>query len=101
MNIVNVWKTKLERKKNPKNTIVYNYCVGQPVFTLGEFRIFNTGRSYIHTYKNIAIAELVGCNKELVKQIHDDERPVGKYNSSHFLFDRAKNAMTEYAEHIL
>lgn len=101
MRVVNVWGTKRRRQENELYTGTEYFLVGEPIFVLGDFKIFGSNDNFIYTYKNIAISQLAGKNEELVRQLHADERPTGEYSPQHFLFDRAKEAITQYAEHIL
>lgn len=64
-----------------------------PCYQIGEFKVYKRYNDYyIHTFKNIVIAERCGINKELLKNLHLDTMPEGKSNS-YFNYTRAKEAM--------
>ena len=86
--ILNTWQSR-------KNDLKY-FEVGKPVFSLGEYRIFKQfDKCYLHTFKNIAINQLCAANKEHIKNLHEDVRPLEntKYTPKTFVFDRAKETL--------
>lgn len=85
--ILNTWTSKVERPEY--------YHVGEPLFTIGEYAVYKQFENrHLYTFKNVAISQLVGLNKELLVRLHNDERPEGKYTPQTFLFDRAKESLT-------
>ena len=59
MKILNTW-----RSDDTKLTWMYPQKV---VYENGDYRIFKMISSHLHTYKNIAFAELVGKNVSLIE----------------------------------
>lgn len=56
------------------------------VFELGEFKIYKVfDKNYLHTYKNIAVSQLCGANKDLINALYNNEN-----TCKPFLYDRAK-----------
>jgi hypothetical protein len=50
--------------------------------------------SHLHAYKNIAINELVGANKNLIDHLADDKNILDKRYS--FICERAKNIIENH-----
>lgn len=52
---------------------------GKPMFTNGDFRIYKyCDKYFIHTFKNIVIAERCAPNKQLLVNVKDKTKPVGE-----------------------
>ena len=80
--ILNTWKSSPEK-------LVY-YEPLEPIYKNGDWSIYIDIRGgYIYAFKNIAVNILVGKNEEHLNNLANNTRPIGKYNSCHFLFDRA------------
>ena len=48
----------------------------EPIYTNGDYRIYHyTNQHYVHTFKNIVIAERAGANKELINNLVADIKP--------------------------
>lgn len=75
--ILNTWTSKPERK---------NYIeVGDPIYQKGDYRIFRqSSEVWLYTYKDVAINQLAGLNKELIDCLADGTEYPNKW-----LFDRA------------
>ena len=78
--ILNTWTSKPERK---------NYIeVGDPIYQKGDYRIFRqSSEVWLYTYKDVAINQLAGLNKELIDTLASG-KIITKYRKK-FLFDRA------------
>lgn len=80
--ILNTWKSTTDKKEY--------YELNKPIYTNGDWAIYRQFRdSFIYTYKNIAVNNLVGLNKEHIDRLANKQRPEGEYTSNHFIFDRA------------
>lgn len=93
MRILNTWQSTEAKKKY--------FEVGKPIFKLGEYRIFKQfDKCYLHTYKNIAINQLCAPNKEHIKNLFNNTRPLTntKYTPKTFVFDRAKESLNKGLE---
>jgi len=54
--IINPWKNHL--------SITRDFEVGNPVYTYKDYAIYKLGNEYLYTFKNMAIGNLVGLNKQ-------------------------------------
>jgi len=72
-----------------------------PVYSLGDFRVYKYSKDhYVHTFKNIVIAERVGINKEMISNLHTDTRPPEASEARmYFDYERSKETMLEGIEH--
>lgn len=85
--ILNTWASTMDKK-------VF-YTLGAPVYTNGDFSAYaHFNGSFIYTYKNVALNNLVALNQEHVDRLANNQRPVGPYGPEHFLFDRAMQNLT-------
>ncbi len=91
MNFLNPWRS------NVKDKYYYNLDAERCAYKNGDFAVYRTGVSHIYTYKNIAINELVGLNKQHVDNLAADVRPDDK---NQFAFDRAKAVIEEWKLYI-
>lgn len=90
MEILNPWNSTEIRRQY--------YTVNNPIFTLGEYAIYHQwGDCWLYTFKDMAITQLAGVNKELIRQLESNTRPK-PYNSQTFLFDRCKENLTKCIE---
>lgn len=81
--ILNTWRSKPERKEY--------FGVGSPVYENGDFKIYHQySDCWLYTYKNIAITQLAGLNKDLLNRLANKERPEGQQG---FLYDRALESL--------
>lgn len=87
MKILNTWSsTKTETKY---------YEVGKAIYQNGDYAIFKLAASYLHAYKNIAINELMGANKELIDHLANDITPIKK-DAFYFNIERAKTIIENH-----
>lgn len=82
---------------NPFSIMLKKYPLmdvdSKPYYTNGDYRIYkNFDRSFIHTFKNIVIAERVGANKDLLNFVKNDIVPIGEAAKFHD-YERPKDAM--------
>lgn len=64
-----------------------------PVYSNGDYRIFkHVDRHYMHTYKNIIIAERSGINKQMIDNLAANIQPIDKIYHD---FERPKEAILE------
>lgn len=79
--ILNTWSTVTSRQ---------DFEVKKPVYENGDYRIYKLwDKNYLYTFKSVAINQLAGLNIPHLDSLAENKRPVGKYSSAHFLFDRA------------
>ncbi len=77
---------KLKSDKKQK----FFYELNKPLYINGDYAIYKEfNKSYIYTFKNIAINNLAGLNKKHIDNLVNGERPEGKFTSEHLLFDLA------------
>ena len=63
-----------------------------PIYTNGDFNIYRySDKWYVHTFKNIVIAERCAPNKELFTNLTGDTKPTGEAAIYHDL-ERPKQA---------
>jgi hypothetical protein len=68
------------------------FDVDAPVYEKGDYRIFKQWQgSYLYTFKNIAINQLAGFNKEHIESVRKLERPSDP--RAEFLYERALSAI--------
>ena len=80
--ILNTWKSTLNKKEY--------YELNEPIYKNGDWAVYHQFKdSYIYTYKNVAVNNLAGLNKEHIDRLANNQRPDGEFNHNHFLFDRA------------
>lgn len=92
MNFLNVWSSTKDHVK------YYGLGVDAKVFEIADYAIYRQfGNSYIYTYKNIAINNLAGLNKEHLKSLANGVRPTKEPDC--FLYDRALNAIERAKEY--
>jgi hypothetical protein len=85
--ILNTWTSDADNQNyyNETNCVYEN----------GDYRIFEQCVPHVehvphlYVYKNIAFSCLAGLNIEHMENIINREKPTGKYNGKHFLYDRA------------
>lgn len=69
-----------------------------PVYTNGDYSIYKQGdEHFIHTYKNIVIAQRVAANKTLIDNLVNDNVPTGEASLYHD-YQRPKEAILEGIE---
>jgi hypothetical protein len=84
--ILNTWKSTPEKK-------VF-YEVGEPIYTNGDWSAYSSIQGgVLYAYKNIAINNLTGLNKEHIDRLANRKRPQGGYSPSHFIFNRAQESL--------
>lgn len=67
----------------------------EPVYTKGDFRIYvYCGKHYVHTFKNIVIAERGAKNIDLLNNVQKDIKPKGEAALYHD-YERPKAAMLD------
>jgi len=67
----------------------------KPIHVNGDFRIYKyCARWYIHTFKNIVIAERCAANKEVLTNLMETTKPTGEASIYHD-FERPRSAMME------
>lgn len=98
--IINVWGTATNRAKNPGCAISKFSTDGKPIYTNGDYSVYRYITSYIYTYKNISIAQLVGFNPKLVDSLAADVAPEDS-NVQLYLFNRAKETLRKNAHLIV
>lgn len=82
MEIINPWASNKIR--------IQYFAVGKPIYQLGDYAIYQQNFScWLYTFKNMAINQLAGVNKDHVSALFNDQRPTN--NQQAFLFDRAKS----------
>ena len=65
----------------------YNLRYAELVYENGDYRIFKRfPKSFVHSYKNFAIAELTGASRKLIEVLISKEYASYPYN---FVLDRA------------
>jgi len=65
-----------------------------PVYSNGDYRIFkHVDKHYLHTYKNIIIAERSGINKEMIDNLAANTPPLE--GSLYHDFERPKQTILE------
>ena len=80
--ILNTWTSTPKKKQY--------YELGEEIYRNGDYAVYCEMRnSYIYSFKNVAINNLGGFNKDHVDRLATNNRPEGKYDQRHFLFDRA------------
>jgi hypothetical protein len=83
--ILNVWDSS-EQQKN-------YYSVGEPIYSNGDWHIYNHWVGYLYAYKDIAVNLLEGLNKDHLDRLANNNRPDGEYSPQHFLYDRAMETL--------
>lgn len=80
--ILNTWKST-------RDNMTY-YELGATIYKKGDWAAYSqwTG-SIIYAYKDIAVSNLGGLNKEHIDRLASNQRPGGENDNSQFLFDRA------------
>jgi len=64
----------------------------KPIFITGDYKIYKYfDRHFVHTYKNIVIAERCAANKDLLNNLQNDIKPTGTA-SMYFDFERTLEA---------
>lgn len=88
--ILNTWQSR------PNKRVYYEFAPNSEIYRNGDYAAYpHWNGSIIYTFKNIAINNLGGLNKEHIDRLANNQRPTGEFNNNHFLFDRAienKNA---------
>ncbi len=80
--ILNTWKSTPDQKEY--------YFLGDPIYKNGDYTAYSQfNGSVVYAYKNVAINNLTGLNKEHIDRLANNQRPEGEFNHNHFLFDRA------------
>jgi len=93
MKIINTWQSA-------KGDLKY-FEVNKPLYSIGNYAIYKQfDKCYLHTFKNIAINQLCGPNKEHLNNLHENVRPLTntKYTPKTFVFDRAKETLKKGLE---
>ena len=71
---------------------------GKPVHVHGDFRVYKYCKKwFIHTFKNIVIAERCAVNKELLTNLTGETKPTGEASIYHD-YERPMAAMREGIE---
>jgi hypothetical protein len=66
-----------------------------PVYVNGDYRIYkHTSDHYIHTFKNIVIAQRCGANKTLINNLVSDIKPTKEADLYHD-YERPKQAILD------
>ena len=80
--ILNTWKSTPEKKEY--------YELDEPIYKNGDWAAYSQCKgSVIYAYKNVAVNNLTGLSKEYLDSLANNQRPDGKFNHNHFIFDRA------------
>lgn len=80
--ILNTWKSTPDKKEY--------YELNEAIYKNGDWAVYEQWKgSFIYAYKNVAVNNLTGANKEYIDRLANNQRPDGKYNHNHFIFDRA------------
>lgn len=82
--VLNIWTSDKKR-------LNYIYYLGKPVYTNGEYAIYNCNTYHLYTYKNIGINQLVGLNIEHLDNVANGNK-VTLYPDKLF-YDRAIEAI--------
>ncbi len=83
MKALNVWSS------TPDKLVYYN--LGEPIYKNGDFAVYKEfEKSYLYTYKDVAVNNLGAANKDYDDALAADQRPEGVAG---YLFDRAKEAI--------
>lgn len=84
MQIINPWSS------NKLNVSYFAISENELVYKLGDYSVYRQNIScWLYTYKNKAINQLAGLNKDHVRALFEDKRPTNEQQA--FLFDRAKH----------
>lgn len=77
-------------QKNPLMEIA-----SEPIFTNGEYKVYrHYDKHFVHTFKNIVIAERCAINKALLSGLKDNIKPIGEASIYHD-WERPKWAINE------
>jgi len=83
---------------NPYSHILKKYpliitSTDQEAFSDGDFKIYrHFDKHFLHTFKNIVIAERGGINKKLIENVKNDIKPIDEAEFYHD-YERPKDAM--------
>ena len=70
----------------------------KPIYEAGEYKIYKAwDKHFIHTFKNIVIAQRCGANKALIDGLVNDIKPTGEAALYHD-YERPKGAILEGIE---
>lgn len=65
-----------------------------PVYINGDFRVYKfSNKHFLHTFKNIIIAELGAINKDVINNVKNDIIPPLGDGKRYHQYDRPKEAM--------
>ena len=80
--ILNTWKSTPDKKEY--------YELDEPIYKNGDWAAYSQWKgSFIYSYKNVAVNNLTVLDKEHINRLANNQRPDGKFNHNHFIFDRA------------
>lgn len=83
MKILNIWNSRPDK--------IDYYDVSSPIYTIGDYNIYKLGeQNYLYTFKNIAINNLAGINKEHLNSLYNNTKPI-----ECFLYDRAQENLNK------
>ncbi|MFM9945062.1 MAG: hypothetical protein ACKVQB_07480 [Bacteroidia bacterium] len=70
----------------------------EPIYTNGDYRIYKAWKEhFIHTFKNIIIAQRCAANKALIDGLVNDIKPTGEADLYHD-YERPKGAILKGIE---
>ena len=80
--ILNTWKSTPDKKEY--------YDLNNPIYKNGDWAAYSQCKgSVIYAYKNVAVNNLTGFNKEHIDRLANNQIPDGEFNRDRFIFDRA------------
>ncbi len=91
MKFLNPWRS------NVKDKYYYDLDNERLAYKNGDYAVYRNGGSHLYTYKNIAINELVGLNKQHIDNLATNKRPD---DGNQFAFDRAKSVIEKWKSYI-
>lgn len=90
--LLNPFSARLEKQPIETNT-------GKLIYTDGDFKIYKKySDHYLHTFKNIIIAERGGANKAIFSNIKGETKPTGEAAIYHE-YERPLQAMNDGIEY--
>ena len=67
----------------------------EPIYTNGDYRIYKAwNEHFIHTFKNIVIAQRCAANKDLINNLVTDNKPTDEAGLYH-QYERPKQAIRD------
>lgn len=87
---------------NPFSVSLYKHpfmeVTSKPIYEAGEYKIYKAwDKHFIHTFKNIVIAQRCGADKALIDGLVNDIKPTGKAALYHD-YERPKGAILQGIE---